>query len=184
VTSTTATDLTAVLAAPGLEGLVVAETSIVTCGTRGFYHYRHTHAVELAADRAFTDVVECSFHRELPREAESGTAISPQPLPAALATILPQIAPTGTRSTSCAVRSRCSELSSAGSRFSTHRPRSSEPGTTPLRPRSDDIERGRSTSAELTPIEPRDDLASRRTTCGCCTAKFQRQQSREPSSST
>jgi citrate synthase len=97
VTGTTATDLTAVLAAPGLEGLVVAETSIGDVrGLEGFYHYRQYSAVELAADRAFTDVVELLFTGELPREAESGTAISPQPLPAALATILPQIAPTGT----------------------------------------------------------------------------------------
>jgi citrate synthase len=96
VTSTTATDLTQVLVAPGLEGLVVAETSIGDVrGLEGFYHYRQYSAVEIAADRTFTDVVDLLFTGELPNAAENGTALSPRPIPAALAAILPQIAATG-----------------------------------------------------------------------------------------
>jgi citrate synthase len=96
VTSTTATDLTQVLVAPGLEGLVVAETSIGDVrGLEGFYHYRQYSAVEIAADRTFTDVVDLLFTGELPSAAENGTALSPRPIPAALAAILPQIAATG-----------------------------------------------------------------------------------------
>jgi citrate synthase len=96
VTSTTATDLSQVLAAPGLEGLVVAETSIGDVrGLEGFYHYRQYSAVELAAERTFADVVELLFSGELPRTAEGCTALNSRPLPAALAAILPRIAATG-----------------------------------------------------------------------------------------
>jgi citrate synthase len=94
---TTATHLAPVLATPGLEGLVVAETSIGDVrGLEGFYHYRQYSAVELAADRTFADIVELLFTGELPTGANNGAAMSPQPLPAELAAILPQIAATGT----------------------------------------------------------------------------------------
>jgi citrate synthase len=93
---TSATAATPILAAPGLEGLVVAATAIGDVrGLEGFYHYRQYSAVELAADRTFADVVELLFTGELPTRGDKGVAMSPRPLPAALAAILPQIAKTG-----------------------------------------------------------------------------------------
>jgi citrate synthase len=93
---TSAAAVTPILAAPGLEGLVVAETSIGDVrGLEGFYHYRQYSAVELAADRTFPDVVELLFTGELPTRGDMGVATSPQLLPAGLAAILPQIAQTG-----------------------------------------------------------------------------------------
>ena len=65
---------------------MVAETSIGDVrGLEGFYHYRQYSAVELAADRTFTDVVELLFTGELPTGGRKWPAISPRPLPAALA---------------------------------------------------------------------------------------------------
>ena len=96
MTSATGTNLTPVLAAPGLEGLVVAETSIGDVrGLEGFYHYRQYSAVELAADRTFHDVVELLFTGELPTRVDKSAGMSPRRLPSGLAEILPQIAPTG-----------------------------------------------------------------------------------------
>ncbi|HEY5273311.1 MAG TPA: citrate synthase [Acidimicrobiales bacterium] len=93
----TATDRTSVLAAPGLEGVVVAETSIGDVrGLEGFYHYRQYSAVELAAKRSFADVVELAFRGELPTKLGMAAAVIPRSLPAGLAAILPQIAATGT----------------------------------------------------------------------------------------
>jgi citrate synthase len=97
VTSATATEPTPIPITPGLEGLVVAETSIGDVrGLEGFYHYRQYSAVELAADRTFADVVELLFCGELPARLDNTTALRPRPLPPGLSAILPQIAPTGT----------------------------------------------------------------------------------------
>ena len=96
MTSPTATELTQVLAAPGLEGLVVAETSIGDVrGLEGFYHYRQYSAVELAADRTFADVVELLFTGATAESGRKWHALAARPLPAALAAILPQIAADG-----------------------------------------------------------------------------------------
>jgi citrate synthase len=93
----TATDLIPIPVARGLDGLVVAETSIGDVrGLEGFYHYRQYSAIELAQKRTFADVVELLFTGELPTQVDRGTSLDPQPLPAGLAAVLPQIAQTGT----------------------------------------------------------------------------------------
>jgi citrate synthase len=97
VTNTaTKVESTPFLAPPGLEGVVVAETSIGDVrGLEGFYHYRQYSAVELAAERSFADVIELLFTRELPTQLGAGCELTPQPLPAGLAGILDQIASRG-----------------------------------------------------------------------------------------
>ncbi len=57
----------AVLAPPGLEGVVVADTEIGDVrGLEGFYHYRQYSAVELANSRTFEDVWQLLFEGALP----------------------------------------------------------------------------------------------------------------------
>ncbi len=52
---------------PGLEGVVVAETSIGDVrGEEGFFHYRQYSAVELAGSRTLEDVWHLLFFGELP----------------------------------------------------------------------------------------------------------------------
>jgi citrate synthase len=98
VTSTTTkVESTPVLAPAGLEGVVVADTSIGDVrGLEGFYHYRQYSAVELAAERSFADVVDLLFTGQLPTKTNEGTELIPRALPTGLAAILPQIARTGT----------------------------------------------------------------------------------------
>jgi citrate synthase len=98
VTSTASkTEPAPVLSPAGLEGVVVAETSIGDVrGLEGFYHYRQYAAVDLAAERSFADVVELFFTGELPPPGHLDSEVTPQPLPPSLAAILPQIARTGT----------------------------------------------------------------------------------------
>lgn len=56
----------------GLEGVVVAETSVGDVrGQEGFYHYRQYSAVELAAGRSFEDVWRLLLDGSLPTKAES-----------------------------------------------------------------------------------------------------------------
>src|ERR1700683_5647248 len=57
---------------PGLEGGVVAETTIGDVrGQEGFYHYREYSAVELAEKRSFEDVWYLLFKGVLPDATES-----------------------------------------------------------------------------------------------------------------
>src|SRR6516165_547584 len=57
----------------GLEGVVVAETSVGDVrGQEGFFHYRQYSAVELAETRSLEDVWHLLFRGELPDTAESG----------------------------------------------------------------------------------------------------------------
>lgn len=54
-------------AAPGLEGLVVAETELGDVrGDEGFFHYRQYSSVELAERRTFEDVWYLMLHGSLP----------------------------------------------------------------------------------------------------------------------
>jgi citrate synthase len=56
----------------GLEGVVVAETSIGDVrGLEGFYHYRQYNAVELAEKRSIEDVWHLMFEGALPTKAEA-----------------------------------------------------------------------------------------------------------------
>ena len=62
-------------AAPGLEGVVVAETEIGDVrGAEGFFHYRQYSAVELAERRTFEDVWYLMVHGELP-DAAAGRGV-------------------------------------------------------------------------------------------------------------
>lgn len=59
-------------AAPGLEGLVVAETELGDVrGDEGFFHYRQYSAVELAERRTFEDVWFLMLHGALPDAGEA-----------------------------------------------------------------------------------------------------------------
>ena len=58
-------------APPGLEGVIVAETSVGDVrGLQGFYHYRQYNAVELADKRPLEDVWMLLFDGRLPTRAE------------------------------------------------------------------------------------------------------------------
>src|SRR4051794_33362486 len=58
-------------APPGLEGVIVAETSVGDVrGQEGFYHYRQYNAVELADKRRLEDVWFLLFEGHLPTVAE------------------------------------------------------------------------------------------------------------------
>ena len=61
----------AIVAPPGLKGVVVAETALGDVrGSEGFYHYRQYAAPELAATRSFEDVWHLVLDGELPTPAE------------------------------------------------------------------------------------------------------------------
>ena len=58
-------------APPGLEGVIVAETSVGDVrGLEGFYHYRQYNAVELAGKRSLEDVWHLLFEGRLPTAGE------------------------------------------------------------------------------------------------------------------
>ncbi len=58
--------------APGLDGVVVADTAIGDVrGAEGFFHYRQYSAVELAERRTFEDVWYLMVHGELPDSAQA-----------------------------------------------------------------------------------------------------------------
>jgi citrate synthase len=85
----------------GLEGVVVAETSVGGVrGLEGFYHYRQYSAVDLAATRPLEDVWSLLFDGELPGPAESvrfaREVAGLREIPAGLAGLLPALATLGT----------------------------------------------------------------------------------------
>ena len=89
---------TAIVAPPGLKGVVVAETALGGVrGDEGFFHYRHYAAPELAAKRSFEDVWHLLFEGELPTRAEANAfqrEVAPlRHLPEALLDVLRAIAP-------------------------------------------------------------------------------------------
>ena len=84
----------------GLEGVIVAETSVGDVrGTEGFYHYRQYNAVELCEKRSLEDVWHLLFEGELPTAAERAAfADEVRPLravPDAIRPLLPAIAAGG-----------------------------------------------------------------------------------------
>jgi citrate synthase len=85
------------LAPAGLEGVVVADTSIgAVRGLEGFYHYRQYSAVELAERRSFEDVWYLLFEGALPTDRERERfreEIAPlRAVPDEVAELLPAIA--------------------------------------------------------------------------------------------
>jgi citrate synthase len=93
---------TAMVAPPGLKGVVVAETALGDVrGTEGFFHYRQYSAPDLAASRSYEDVWHLVFDGELPRNAAERDAFAAEiaplrHLPAALVDVLRAIAPSTT----------------------------------------------------------------------------------------
>jgi len=84
-------------APPGLEGVVVAETSVGDVrGLEGFYHYRQYDAVELADKLRLEDVWHLLFDGHLPSDAErEAFTAEVRPLrvvPASVADLLPALA--------------------------------------------------------------------------------------------
>ncbi len=84
----------------GLEGVVVAETSVGDVrGLEGFYHYRQYSAVDLAARRSFEDVWHLLFDGELPDRTESARFVREvagmRALPPGVADLLPALASMG-----------------------------------------------------------------------------------------
>src|SRR6185503_1666141 len=88
-------------APPGLEGVIVAETSVGDVrGTEGFYHYRQYNAVELAEQRPLEDVWRLLFDGELPttlaeRQAFLDELRPLRAIPAEIKDLLPAIATAG-----------------------------------------------------------------------------------------
>ncbi|MHB8431386.1 MAG: citrate synthase [Acidimicrobiales bacterium] len=85
----------------GLEGVVVAETSVGDVrGQEGFFHYRQFSAIELAEQRTFEDVWYLLFRGELPDPAASSAFRKEvgrrRTLPPGLSSLLPVLAPLGT----------------------------------------------------------------------------------------
>ncbi|MET0729224.1 MAG: CBS domain-containing protein, partial [Acidimicrobiales bacterium] len=84
-------------APPGLEGVIVAETSVGDVrGLEGFYHYRQYNAVELADKLPLEDVWHLLFEGNLPTPAERASfAAEVNPLrvvPPSVAELLPALA--------------------------------------------------------------------------------------------
>jgi len=84
----------------GLEGVVVAETSVGDVrGQQGFFHYRQYSAVDLAAARSLEDVWHLLFDGSLPdrrRSAEFAAEVADlRDLPPVLAGLLPSLAARG-----------------------------------------------------------------------------------------
>jgi citrate synthase len=84
----------------GLEGVVVAETSVGDVrGQQGFYHYRQYSAVDLAASRSFEDVWHLLFDGALPDRGQSAAFAARvselRALPSGLAGLLPAVASSG-----------------------------------------------------------------------------------------
>ena len=87
-------------APPGLEGVVVAETTVGDVrGQQGFFHYRQYSAVDLAERRSFEDVWHLMFRGELPDEAAATTFAESvrtrRSLPPGLRSLLPSLAVSG-----------------------------------------------------------------------------------------
>jgi citrate synthase len=84
-------------APPGLEGVIVAETSVGDVrGLEGFYHYRQYNAVELAAKLSLEEVWFLLFEGHLPSRAERdafAAEIAPlRRVPDAIVELLPALA--------------------------------------------------------------------------------------------
>ena len=84
----------------GLEGVVVAETSVGDVrGTEGFFHYRQYSATELAGIRSLEDVWQLLFDGELPDRARSARFATElaglSEIPAGLSRMLPSLASEG-----------------------------------------------------------------------------------------
>jgi citrate synthase len=93
-------DETATEVPKGLEGVVVAETTVGDVrGQEGFFHYRQYSAVELAAAKALEDVWFLFFNGELPDHQEGAEFAelirSQRALPPGLAAQLPLLAHQG-----------------------------------------------------------------------------------------
>ena len=92
----------ALVAPPGLKGVVVAETALGDVrGNEGFFHYRQYSAPDLAASRTFEDVWHLVFDGELPRTVEDRDAFAAEVAPlrhlsAELVDVLRVIAPSTT----------------------------------------------------------------------------------------
>src|SRR5271165_3148910 len=85
---------------PGLEGVVVAETTIGDVrGKEGFFHYRQYSAVDLAARCSLEDVWQLLFDGELPSRADSARFAAEvnglRDIPDGLAGMLPALASNG-----------------------------------------------------------------------------------------
>jgi citrate synthase len=84
----------------GLEGVVVADTTIGDVrGLEGFYHYRQYNAIELAEKRTLEDVWHLLFEGELPslrqRTAFIEKLMPLREIPAEVKDLLPQVAALG-----------------------------------------------------------------------------------------
>ena len=84
----------------GLEGVVVAETSVGDVrGTEGFFHYRQYSATELAGARSLEDVWQLLFDGELPDRALSARFATEvaglRTIPEGLSRMLPSLASAG-----------------------------------------------------------------------------------------
>ncbi len=87
----------AMVAPPGLKGMVVAETALGDVrGGEGFYHYRQYSAVELAEHCTFEDVWHLMAYGALPSAAERAAfaeeLVPLRVLPAAVRDLLPAVA--------------------------------------------------------------------------------------------
>ncbi len=85
-------------AAPGLKGVIVAETELGDVrGDEGFYHYRQYAVPELAAAKTFEEVWHLVFHGHLPDRDELAAfrdeIVTAQTLPSELHELLATIAP-------------------------------------------------------------------------------------------
>jgi hypothetical protein len=104
-------------APPGLEGVIVAETSVGDVrGHEGFYHYRQYNAVELAAKLSLEDVWHLLFDGHLPSTAERAAfaeeIASLRHVPDAVVDLLPALA-TSSQTVMEAVRSAMSMVGAA-----------------------------------------------------------------------
>ncbi len=85
---------------PGLEGVVVAETTIGDVrGQEGFFHYRQYSAVDLAEKRSLEDVWHLLFRGDLPDAAASASFADEvrrrRAMPPGLGTLLPALSRRG-----------------------------------------------------------------------------------------
>ncbi len=117
----------------GLEGVVVAETSVGDVrGQEGFFHYRQYSATELAARRSLEDVWQLLFDGALPDRAAAARfadeVASLRALPPGVAALLPAMAVAGVTARRPAHReSRCSGPNWAGGPVTTSATRSCGP---------------------------------------------------------
>ena len=91
------TDPGQIEAPPGLEGVIVAETTVGDVrGLEGFYHYRQYSAVDLAANVSLEDAWYLLFEGELPSESERSAFVDEvrpvRTIPAPVLEVLPAIA--------------------------------------------------------------------------------------------